>query len=526
MKQSILIRSRLFAVVSLLAGGVSLPAAPVVDIKLKPIGTYATGMFDEGAAEIVAHDPTTQRVYSINANAATVDVLDIRNPRNPTLVGTIDLSSIGGGATSVAVRNGLIAVAVPNATKTDPGSVAFFDNTLSLLKVVTVGALPDMLIFTPDGTKVLVANEGEPNSYGMTNSVDPEGSVSLINLAGGVASATVTTAGFASFNGMALDPSIRIFGPGATVAQDLEPEFIAVSPDSSTAWVTLQENNALATIDINAGVVTSLVGLGFKDHSLAGNGLDASDRDDAINIANWPVKGMYLPDGITAIVEGGQTYLLMVNEGDAREWDGFVELARAGDLTLDPLAFPDAEELLESEALGRLRVTTALGDTDHDGDFDALYAFGARSFSVRNATGGLLFDSGDELEQITAAIEPKHFNASSDNNDFDNRSDDKGPEPEGITVGEAFGRRFAFIALERIGGIVAYDVTDPTSPTFVEYSNNRHFNFDPEDPRSGDHGPEGLVFINAADSPNGRPLLVAGNEVSGTVTIFEVRLRD
>jgi Choice-of-anchor I domain len=299
-----------------------------------------------------------------------------------------------------------------------------------------------------------------------------------------------------------------------------------VSPDSSTAWVTLQENNALAIIDINAGVATSLVGLGFKDHLLAGNGLDASDRDDAINIANWPVQGMYLPDGITAIVDGGQTYLLMVNEGDVREWDGFVELARAGGLDLDPAAFPNADELQESGAIGRLRVTTASGDTDDDGDFDALYSFGARSFSVRNAAGGLLFDSGDQLEQITATFEPKHFNAGHDDGTFDSRSDDKGPEPEGVTVGEAFGRRFAFIALERIGGIATYDVTDPTNPCFVEYTNNRHFNFDPEDPRSGDLGPEGLVFINAANSPNGRPLLVAGNEVSGTVTIFELRLRD
>ena len=246
-------------------------------VTLVPLGTYATGVFDEGAQEIVTHDPITQRLFTVNANATTVDVLDISDPSNPTLTDTIDLTPLGGGLTSVSVANGILAVAVVNEVRTDPGLVAFYNAaTLALLKTVEVGALPDMLTFTPDKSRVLTANEGEPSG---DYTIDPEGSVSIVDLSGGVENATVTTADFKAFNGLAL-PGIRVYGPGASVAQDLEPEYIAVSADSKTAWVTLQENNALAIVDILSATVTQLVPLGFKDHSLPGNGLDASDRDD------------------------------------------------------------------------------------------------------------------------------------------------------------------------------------------------------------------------------------------------------
>lgn len=516
----------------LFALGSIVVSAPAADIKLHPIGTHASGQFDEGAAEIVAFDAVNLRVFSVNANAVTVDVLDIANPRKPTLTMTIDLSAEGSEATSVAFQNGRLAVAVAAPQRTDPGKIFFLDGNLALEGSVTVGALPDMVTFAPNGL-VLVANEGEPSSYNQPDSVDPEGTISIIDLSSGVGGATVTTVDFTAFNGAVLDPSIRIFGPNATAAQDLEPEFMTVASDSNTAWVSLQENNALAKIDLSPLYLdptepptVELIGLGFKNHMAPDNGLDASDRDDAINIANWPVLGMYQPDALASFEIGGSTYLILVNEGDAREYDGFEEEERVGGLDLDPTAFPNAANLQDNAALGRLTVTTATGDTDGDEDFDELYVFGARSFSIRDANGALMFDSGDQLEQITAAFFPRHFNASSDNNGFDNRSDNKGPEPEGVTTGVAYGRLFGFIGLERVGGIVAYDITDPTQPEFVEYANNRKFQFEPEDARSRDLAPEGMVFIHAEQSPTGKPLLVVGNEVSGTVTIFEVRLRD
>ena len=238
-------------------------------ISLTPIGSYASGIFEEGGAEIVAHDPSTQRLFVVNAQAATVDVLSIGNPSRPKKVGQIDITPFGAVANSIAVHDGLIAVAVENAEKTMPGNVVFFNRRLTRLNAVKVGALPDMLAFSPDGRWLLVANEGEPRLDLDKTPVDPEGSVSIIDMRRSALRLTqsdVRTAGFAKFKKEALDSSVRIFGPGASVAQDIEPEYIAISPDSRTAWITCQENNALAIIDIESASVRQLVGLGFKDH--------------------------------------------------------------------------------------------------------------------------------------------------------------------------------------------------------------------------------------------------------------------
>jgi len=492
-------------------------------VTIVPLGTYATGVFDEGAQEIAAHDPGTQRLFVVNANASTVDVLDISDPSSPTLIDTLDLTSVGNSANSVAIYNGVAAVAVQAEEKTDPGSVAFFDTeTLDLLNVVPAGALPDMVTFSPDGHYVLVANEGEPDD---DYAIDPEGSVSVIDVSAGIENATVSTAGFAAFNGQPL-PGVRIFGPGASVAQDLEPEYIAVSADSATAWVTLQENNALGVIDIASATVTAIVPLGYKDHSLPGNGLDASNEDDAINIVPWPVMGMYLPDAIVAYEVDGHTYLITANEGDTRDYDGFSEETRVADAKIDwQFIRPDEwKKLLKEENLGRLLTTTAGGTIDGDKRKDMVLGVGARSFTIWDAaTGAVVHDSGDEIEQVTAATHPDHFNASNTSNSFDNRSDDKGPEPEGVTIGEAFGITLAFIGLERMGGVMIYDVSNPGAPVLQDYVNNRNFDADPETPEAGDLGPEGLVFISASDSPIGEPLLVVANEISGTTTVYQVK---
>jgi hypothetical protein len=451
----------------------------------------------------------------------------------PTLSFGAGILAIGGNGShpnSVAVREGLVAVAVEAPTKTDSGKVVFFDTNGAVINSVDVGPLPDMLTFTPKRDKVLVANEGEPNdSY----TFDPEGSVSIIDISRGASNANVVNATFTAFNSRPIDADIRIFGPGATVAQDLEPEFIAVSPDGKRAWVSLQENNAIAILDIDAGVFTDLVPLGSKDHSSSGNKFDANDTD-GINITNWPVWGMYQPDAIAAFqAEDGNTYLVMANEGDARAYPGFTEEAQVHSLMLDPVAFPNFEMLKSDLNLGRLTVTTANGDTDGDGYFDKLYVFGGRSFSIRRASGDLLWDSGDDFEQRTAALFPTRFNANNNNNGpntFDSRSDNKGPEPEGLVIGKVFAHTYAFIALERIGGIMVYELSDPSHPEFVRYVNNRDFSVsaascaNPLTPC--DLGPEGLVFIRGNESPNGKPLLVVSSEVSGTTTIYEISKAD
>jgi 2',3'-cyclic-nucleotide 2'-phosphodiesterase / 3'-nucleotidase / 5'-nucleotidase len=507
-------------------------------IALKVIGTYSNGIFNAGGAEIVAHDPDEQRLFVVNALAATVDVLDIRKPTKPKLITSIDFTAVGGVANSVAVHDGIIAVAIESIPKTAPGHVVLLDEDFETLAVLEVGAQPDMLTFSRNGRWLLVANEGEPNSYLLPDSVDPEGTISIIDLEDGaddVKQSDVRTVNFHKFEPPALlDPSIRIYGPNATVSQDLEPEYIAISRDSKTAWVTLQENNALAIIDIENARVKKLVGLGFKDHSLPGNRLDPSDRDNAagtgaaIKIGNWPVYGMYQPDGIASYRVDGEDYIILANEGDAREWPNVNtvsnEVIRVGALTLDPTAFPDPT-IKTNAQLGRLQVTSELGDFDNDGDYDALFAFGARSFSIRDAKGRLVFDSGDELEQITALANTNLFNASHTGNARDSRSPAKGPEPEGVAVGRAFGRTFAFIALERVGGVVTYDVSNPEKPRFEHYINRRDASVNANGTNfltAGDLGPEGIIFIDEDDSPNDKPLVVIANEISGTTTIFQV----
>ena len=915
--------------------------------------------FKTGGAEIAAFDPQSQRLFATNAAASSVTILDARNPANLALAGTIDTSPFG-SPNSVAVRDGLVAVAIEAPVKTDPGRIGFYRTNGELLTTVLVGALPDMVTFTPDGNYLLVANEGEPSGYG-AGFADPEGSVSIVRIPSSLQQVKklrdgdVRTAGFAAFNGQEAalrSAGIRIYGPGASAAMDFEPEYISVTPDSRKAYVTLQENNAVAVIDVASARVKELLPLGYKDQGIkpytvasyewdarelpiigkAGNewlrlggfsglafegvtadgklkfitntdrgpngepnaaaqrpfllpqfsprlvrftldtatgkldlkqqiilrdtdgraltglpnvlvaggnpnspyndevpidlfgntipldarggdfegvvvdedgsfwmcdeyrpaiyhfgpqgrlidrfipvgthaaaglpvpaagvagslgtevlpavlaqrrqnrgmeaialrngkiyafvqsparnpatlangalnamrnvrlvefdpqtratrqfiyamdnpaplsaadtradkigdmavvpgggflvlerdddsyatvpienitkkiygfdlgsatditavdtlydiggvqksldqmttaeltsvgvtaisktlrvdvaaagfaglqklegltvlddgrlaivndndftvaqividnatgtftraatyvpeaetvgiismpGLDASDRDNAINIRDWPVLGMYEPDSIHVFNERGRTYFVTANEGDARDWPGLTEEARVGSLTLDPVAFPNGTTLKQNANLGRLNVTKTLGDIDGDGDFDALYTLGGRSFSIWSGDGQRVFDSDADFERIVAANDPAHFNASNDNNNFDDRSDNKGPEPEGLTLGSIQGRRYAFIGFERDSGIAAYDITSPDSPVFVDYVNNRDFTVaDLKSPEAGDLGPEGLIFIDAHDSPTRQPLLVVSNEISGTVTTY------
>jgi predicted extracellular nuclease/2',3'-cyclic-nucleotide 2'-phosphodiesterase (5'-nucleotidase family) len=718
-----------------LVASVNLSQEENMAIELNPIGTFETGVFDEGAAEIVSYDAATERLFVINSDAVTVDILDVSDPTNPTRISQIDATEFGDGANSVAVNNGLVAVAIEGEAIDANGQVVLLDTDGNVLNSVDVGILPDMVTFSPDGTKVLTANEAEPNE---DYTVDPEGSVSIIDISGGVENLTqddVTDAGFTAFNDQqeALEESgVRIFGPNATVAQDLEPEYITVTPDNNFAYVSLQENNALGVIDLRETVdgeanedfaaVVDILPLGFKDHSQESNQIDASD-EDGINFQTIPSLGMLQPDAIDSFEVDGETFIITANEGDAREYEGdpgFIEevglddLAfnatpitatlsgdqevpdvtteatgtatmsfnpsltafdyevtvsgldfgefldgtpqtpndegddvtqmhihneargengpvifgvinpaqdeddveftlndddsvtisgtwdlsdeeanNQGDLDLEDFAdaisdtdfesdtdfywnihteeFPAGEirgqlergaqqsfldlnddnnpdaltdavngeetlnDLLAEDRLGELDFTSATGDSDGDGLIEQLYNYGGRSFSIFDQSGNLLFDSGDDFEQITAEQLPDDFNANNDENgSFDSRSDDKGPEPEAVATGVINGTPYAFIGLERVGGIMAYDISNPSEPEFVQYLNNRNFrdeNGDPipvqldddsVNPGVGDLGPEGFDFIPAEDSPSGNPLLAVGNEVSGTTTIYDV----
>jgi hypothetical protein len=512
---------------------------------LTPLGTYSTGIFDESAAEIVSYHAGSRRLFVVNAAQAKVEVLDAARPSAPaklfdlTTVGVkaADGSTIPDGAVanSVDVRaDGLGAVAIESATKTDPGWVVFFDarGDGRALGAVRVGALPDMLTFTPKGDRLVVANEGEPAD---DFSVDPEGSVAVIDVSRKVRAPgqkSVRTADFHRFE-RKVPAGVRVFGPTVNerfpVSANLEPEYVTVDKNGRTAYVALQEANAIAVVDLRSARVTALNPLGAKDHSKPGNGIDTSDRDDAIDIRQVPVYGLYMPDGIKSYTSRGRTYLVTANEGDAREWGDYAEPARVKDLGDDGLpplcADVFDESVTEDEDLGRLNVTTANGLRADGSCFERLYAFGGRSFSIWTTDGRQVFDSGDDFERITAEANPEFFNSNHTESGFDGRSDDKGPEPENLAIGEIDGRTYAFIGFERVGGVAMYDITDPKHARFAAYENNRDFAESVEDGgdlvKAGDLGPEGLTFI---PSKNG-PMVAVANEVSNTTTLFKVTTR-
>ncbi|MFN3968403.1 choice-of-anchor I family protein [Flavobacterium sp.] len=477
-------------------------------------------------AEISAFDPATNRLFTVAGNA--IEYYTLSNTGVLSSPTTIPYGlTLAPGTTalpnSVAIKNGVLAfsfaiVGANNAQQL--GKVAFYNPvTATYISDVTVGYLPDMIAFSPDGTKILTANEGEPNSYNQATSFDPEGSVSIIDISAGIASATVTEATFINFNSQmaALKASgVRIYGPNASVAQDLEPEYVTFI-DNATAAVTLQENNAVAIVNIASATVTNIYPLGLKDHSIAGNGFDASDRDltsttGTINIQNWPVKGMYMPDAIASFVSGGNTFFITANEGDSRDYLGFSEEIRVGaaGYVLDATIFPNAATLKLNANLGRLQLSSATGNTDADTDFDEIHALGSRSFSIWNSTFTQVYDSGDQLEQITATQNALAFNSDGTSSSFDGRSDNKGPEPEGVTTGMVNGVLYAFVGSERTGDIFMYDITNPTAPIFKQYINT-----------AADLGVEGIIFVPSSDSPTGNALVFVSAEVSKTISVYE-----
>lgn len=499
--------------------------APVAtqDIQLEFVSRYAvdnpTG--EEGLAEIVAYDPGSQRLFTISTALGQFDIIDFSDPANPTNVKVVDMASYGSGVTSIAVRNGVVAVSVPGINnEQENGSVVFFNTNGDYINKVTVGALPDMITFTPDNRYLLTANEGQPND---AYTVDPEGSVSMIDLSGGVAALTqaqVTTLPFTFFNGLETDllnVGVRKLKSTSTISQDFEPEYITVLPDSKKAWIVLQENNAFVELNLETKEYESIWALGTKDYNQFGNGLDLSDQSGIVHIANWPLKGFYLPDAIANYSVNGETYIVMANEGDEKEYAGLNERTTVGAVTLDPTVFPNAAMLKENHAMGRFRITNSKGDTDNDGDYDELYAVGARSFSIWSEKGKtVVYDSGDDFEMITASdpVTAPIFNADNGGNAFKNRSRAKGPEPEGVVLARLNDRNYAFIALERIGGVMTYDVTDPQFPQFVDYVNSRS-----NTEFAGDNGAEGIIFVPHA---NGKYYILTANEVSGTLAVFEV----
>ncbi|WP_264563918.1 choice-of-anchor I family protein [Flavobacterium sp. N3904] len=465
----------------------------------KEIGTLTIG--GTGAAEISTYDETSKKLFTVNNSSANkIDVIDLSDPTKPVLIASIDLVPYNGAANSVSTFNGKLAVALESkSNKQDPGKVVVFDTSnYALVKEITVGALPDMITYSKDGKFIMTANEGEPND---TYSLDPDGSVSIIDVASSYA---VTTLTFGSFSGQLADlktKGFRIASPTNNFAADIEPEYATISADSKTAWVTLQENNGIAKIDLATKKIVQIFPLGYKDYNLAENALDISDKDGGVAFNPWKLKGMFQPDAISNFEVNNVQYIVTANEGDAREYSAFVDVKRINNVAvlLDPTIFPNAAVLKADASMGRLNINTKMGDTDGDGDFDELVGFGARSFSIWNGlTGQLVFDSKNELDK-----KAQEFGVYDDA-----RSDDKGVEPEAVYVTKMGDKQILFIGLERADAFMVYDVSNPIAPKYLQTI------------KTGD-APEGLLFIPASKSPNKRSLVVVSSEGDGTIKIFQ-----
>lgn len=470
-------------------------------LEFKEAGSVRIGE-GEGYAEIAKYQPATKMIVITSSATGSISRVDLSDPSKPVLGTAISLN--GGDITAVAAKGDLVAASIKGDKADAPGKIMLFGKDGVKVGEYPTSPLPDNIAFSPDGRFIITANEGEPaKDY----SVDPEGGFTIVDLADGPEKAKVTQV---SLKGLALPTGARIVKPGSDFAADAEPEYVAVDASSRIAYATVQENNALATIDLAEGRVISLTGFGFRN--ALGEMHDMSDKDGATSLRSWPVTFMYQPDAIVSYQAGGQTYLVTANEGDAKDYDGFSEETRVAKLKLDATAFPNAAELQKPENLGRLKTTTTMGDTDGDGDHDRIFAYGGRSFSIWSSDGEQVFDSGDIFETVIAERSPEMFNADEKAADADSRSDDKGPEPEALAVGEIDGRQYAFIGMERNNAIFAFDVTNPSAPVMAGYLM----------PDSGHVSPEGLEFVAAADSPNGKPLLIGAFEVSGTIAVWEL----
>lgn len=480
---------------------------------------------DGGVAEIVTYNKDDKVFYVVSGMTQSIDLVKINSDGSTECKKRINIGDVlkgqdinVGDMTSVSYSNekNSLAVAVQDKDYKNNGHIVILDKKGNYKESFECGVQPDMVTFTKDGKYILSADEGEPRE-GYDNGIDPKGSVTIIN----VEDKSTNKVEFNINRDKALKDGL-LLKKGSNPVEDLEPEYIAISDDNKTAFVSLQENNAIASIDIESGEINYVKGLGFIDHSLPGNEIDAvrgKGKNAKIDIKNDNFLGTPMPDGIAFLSKDGKDYILTANEGDAREWG----------------KKKNKYENTKSKKFDEKadKKTEYLDNDKTDGlDENKIYLLGGRSFSIYDASNlAKVYNSGSDFEKITARIFPDFFNTSNDEDkgvdELDARSNKKGPEAENITVLNIKDKTYAIVGLERISGIMIYDITDPSNPVYKDYFNNRIFIKSVNDgeeiglEKRGNIGPEGLCAIEAKDSPTGKPLVLVANEVSGTVQVIE-----
>ncbi|WP_082360750.1 choice-of-anchor I family protein [Bacillus sp. FJAT-28004] len=524
-------------------------ASAAIDLVIKPvsaefkdtlniskIGEYSIGLSnkDGGVAEIVKFNKDNAKFYLVNGsgNPPSLDIVSLGSGSGTLIKEKTILVKpmaevegfVYGDLTSVDINTTTkrVSVAVQEADSLKPGKILVLDYDGKLIATYAAGVQPDMIKSTADGKYILTADEAEPR----TGTTDPKGSVTIVSTVDNKVTHVLFDDLSIIEDGVHIrgkvdpvDGKIKSSGTKADAVFDLEPEYITLSEDNKTAYVSLQENNAIAIIDIETNKVTAVKALGLKDYNDPRNALDVL-KDSAIKLENVPFKGMYMPDGIASHTINGQTYLFTANEGDVTEWPNRTNGSTIGALKgkLDPKSAA-AIFLNGKTAYDGIEVASDMGN-------DGIYMYGGRSFSIWNASSmEQVYDSGNDFEAITASRLPAFFNTSNSKTAIDDRSGKKGPEPEDIKTGKVGNKTLAFVGLERIGGFMTYDVTNPAHATFANYTNTREFkDSQGKDNLDTDTGPEGLEFIPANISPTGMPLLLVAYEVGGKVGVYQLNV--
>ncbi len=552
---------------------------PPSAVTLMRLSRYSSGQFGVGAAASVAYYGGNRTALIANRHSNRVEVVSLTNPSTPQMTAQIDASAdaasvLGramGAVAAVAAYDDVdatmdrdrIAVTVMGAGRADNGAVVIYKAAdRSRVTVLQTGVGPEAVSFSQDGRFVITADKGAPAP---DYSVDPEGSISVVDLTPTpVAPATtappaISVLDFRAFNlsGITpipatsreaeIQPDVRFTNrSGATRAQDFDPGSVTTAVNAR-AYISLQQNNAIATVALAPARIETIVGLGSKDFNTSTSGMDASDQDAVDAITPRPVRGFRQPGTLVAFRNTDEVLLLTANTGAPRTLPGFDETTRAATLLLDPVVFPTAAELQQNANLGRLIVSAAEGNAPatgtgtstvpQDPDLETIFTFGARSFSIVRTTGFPIFDSGNDFERITLERLGTNFNSAADaNGTGDTRSDDQGPAPRGAAIGQIDGAAFAFIGLSEAGGIMVYAM-DRTlrSARFLEYKTERDFTVTASNPDGnadgapdtnlavGDLGPAQMIFVPISASPTTDSLLIVGNAVSGTTTIYAVK---
>lgn len=526
-----------FTVTKNLDGGEKITAAEngSAELELTETARYYSGMqnAEGGVMEIVDYNAATGWGYAVNGQSGmltAIAVKDIEESGNIDLLDGNDINIkemiesevegfVYGDMTSVAVSpdNKTLAVAIQAEGYAENGRVAVFnceqDGTLTFVKAVETGVQPDMVTFTPNGQLILTANEGEPREGYAEGTTDPQGSVSVIN----IKNDTVNTITFESYD----DKRAELAAAGIVLKKntapsvDLEPEYIAST--DNTAYITLQEANAVAVLDLNTLSYTGIYSAGFEDYSV--NAVDIDKKDETYAPKTYEsLLGIRMPDSIAVYTVGNEEYIVTANEGDSREWGDY--------LNEDEVNFGKGKTSptgkITTENSGLTGKVVFFDASDYEGlSEEKDYLFGGRSFTVYQMTdNGMkeVYTSGNDFESKTAALVSENFNCSNDDKTIDDRSGKKGPEAESVTIGEVEGKTYAFIGLERVGGVMVYDITEPEKANYVNYINSRDYTED----IAGDVSPEGLCFVSAAESGMDKDMLLTACEVSGTVALYEL----